>query len=559
MIKLQTTVAALLIRVASGDFNPDAPRAALVEAELQHFLQDLEDKQFPMPADVPDDVAESLVEEDADFSAEVMDVQASFVNALLALTSSPNFYREKPFVRALAAALDVDESAIESGVLAAFRRLYFESHTLTLGDLRARMERRDDDQPRKLPMAERAERLAQLKAQLTGVTIDVQLEPAHRLVDAVNQQIEDNCVKYVPIKDCLSRESELMHQKHETAIDFLPDGTMKLSKKQKEIHADTTGELKVKMAMQRRALAYHMAGRPLEDELQKLQDSPEADAARVKAANRLYEVALLCIFIAVVRGMNAAFAATNKLVLLDVDALAAMILCAMKAVQCDTKTRVTLGNGDHVFLQESQDWGKSLNLLGRTLDLESAYKQVGAFVDELWNRIIVVFDPHRAKPAFFVATALMFGSSASVYAFNRISRFLWHIQMAMFNIWSTNFYDDYPTVEPGEVATSSLEASSLLLDCLGWKFAKEGKKALPFAEVFSVLGVQLRLGNSSKGEIWMQNKPDRVASISATVERLHDRGKIHAGEAASLHGQVKLRTKGGGTTTKRFSESSESL
>ena len=125
----------------------------------------------------------------------------------------------------------------------------------------------------------------------------------------------------------------------------------------------------------------------------------------------------------------------------------------------------------------------------------------------------------------------------------------------------------------------SYGASSLLLDCLGWKFAKEGKKALPFAEVFSVLGVQLHLGNSSKGEIWMQNKPDRVASISATVERLHDRGKIHAGEAASLHGQlnfsqgqmlgaalepawfisVKLRTKGGGTTTKRFSESSESL
>ena len=108
-------------------------------------------------------------------------------------------------------------------------------------------------------MAERAERLAQLKAQLNGVTIDVQLEPSHRLVDEVNQQSEDNCIKYVPIKDCLSREPELMYERHETAIDFRPDGTMKLSKKQKEIHADTPGELKVNMAMQR-ALAYHMAG-----------------------------------------------------------------------------------------------------------------------------------------------------------------------------------------------------------------------------------------------------------------------------------------------------------
>ena len=52
-----------------------------MEAELQQFLLDLEDKQFPMPADVPEDVAESLVEEDADFNAEVMDVQASLCDA----------------------------------------------------------------------------------------------------------------------------------------------------------------------------------------------------------------------------------------------------------------------------------------------------------------------------------------------------------------------------------------------------------------------------------------------------------------------------------------------
>ena len=51
-----------------------------------------------------------------------------------------------------------------------------------------------------------------------------------------------------------------MHQKHESAIGFMPDGTMKLSKKQKQIFADVSGDLKVRMAMQRRALAYHMAG-----------------------------------------------------------------------------------------------------------------------------------------------------------------------------------------------------------------------------------------------------------------------------------------------------------
>lgn len=61
MVKLQATVAALLLRV-------------LAEVELELFLQDIESKQFPMPADAPEDVLESLVEEDADLSAEVMDV-----------------------------------------------------------------------------------------------------------------------------------------------------------------------------------------------------------------------------------------------------------------------------------------------------------------------------------------------------------------------------------------------------------------------------------------------------------------------------------------------------
>ena len=139
---------------------------------------------------------------------------------------------ETPFVRALATTLDVREADIATAELVAFRRLYYESHTLALGDLRSRMERKADDTPRRLPMAERAERLASLKGELAGLTIDAQLEPAHRLVDSTIQQAEDNTLRYIALKECLSRESEIMHQKHESAIDFMPDGTMKLSKKQ---------------------------------------------------------------------------------------------------------------------------------------------------------------------------------------------------------------------------------------------------------------------------------------------------------------------------------------
>ena len=52
----------------------------------------------------------------------------------------------------------------------------------------------------------------------------------------------------------------MLHSKSEPTIEFQADGTMKLSKKQQEIRAENSGDLRVKMAMQRRALAYHIAG-----------------------------------------------------------------------------------------------------------------------------------------------------------------------------------------------------------------------------------------------------------------------------------------------------------
>ena len=169
----------------------------------------------------------------------------------------PGSADEQPLIDALTKILTVEPGPAE---LASWRRLYFECHTAAMTELKTRLERKDDEAPRKLLMPERIERLERAKRALSGITIDAQLEPAHRLVDAAVQQAEDSTVRYIPLKDCLSRESELLHSKTELSIEFSADGTMKLGKKQAEIQAETSGDLRVKMAMQRRALAYHIAG-----------------------------------------------------------------------------------------------------------------------------------------------------------------------------------------------------------------------------------------------------------------------------------------------------------
>ncbi|CAK9055714.1 unnamed protein product [Durusdinium trenchii] len=178
---------------------------------------------------------------------------ATFGQFAFVSSFQPGSPDETPFVTALTKVLGEPPSP---GDLAGWRRLFFESHTLTMSDLRSRLDRRDDEPPRKLLMPERAERLEAAKTTLVGLTIDSQLEPAHKLVDVVVQQAEESTIRYIPLKDCLSRESELLHNKHEQAIEFKNDGTMRLSKRQKEIRADIGGDLKAKLAMQRLANAF---------------------------------------------------------------------------------------------------------------------------------------------------------------------------------------------------------------------------------------------------------------------------------------------------------------
>ena len=144
-------------------------------------------------------------------------------------------------------------------ILPVYRRLFYESHTLAIQDLRTRLESRDSQEPRKLAMPERMDRLGRLKAALAGITMDAQMEPSHALVDRVVAMAEEQSVYYIDLSLCTSRESEVNMLRKEPILEFAADGSIKLAKKNKEASADVVGELRVRMCMQRRSLAFEMA------------------------------------------------------------------------------------------------------------------------------------------------------------------------------------------------------------------------------------------------------------------------------------------------------------
>ena len=130
-------------------------------------------------------------------------------------------------------------AALSVGALAVMRQAFFEAHTMMLASLRDRVDRKDDDTPQKVPLPERMERLDRQRARLSGVPITGALEPAYSLIDHVFQQRHDEMLRYLAPEACISRQQELLATK-----------TVKAEK------ADTSTELKIREALQRRSLAY---------------------------------------------------------------------------------------------------------------------------------------------------------------------------------------------------------------------------------------------------------------------------------------------------------------
>ena len=61
-----------------------------------------------------------------------------------------------------------------------------------------------------------------------------------------------------------------------------------------------------------------------------------------------------------------------------------------------------------------------------------------------------------------------------------------------------------------ETSETANECMAGLLDALGWRFARDGDKAQPFHQVFSVLGVSADLSRVANGEVTLRNKDARA-------------------------------------------------
>ena len=152
---------------------------------------------------------------------------------------------------------------------------------------------------------------------------------------------------------------------------------------------------------------------------------------------------------------------------------------------------------------------------------------------------------------YYIGQSLPFGSTASVYSFNKTARALQFLLWEDFGVVTTPFYDDYPTLEFAMAAENTTQVVSGFFQLLGWRHAVSGKKAKPFASTFAALGVEYDLANLTNAFFTVGNKPERLLRIERLIDRAAQEGKVTSSAAASIHGLLNFAS--GSHLAKRFS------
>ena len=240
-------------------------------------------------------------------------------------------------------------------------------------------------------------------------------------------------------------------------------------------------------------------------------------------------------------GTNRAFGSRQKVSILGIDHVIAWSRALLHA-EHEGFVSVTDNEGIKWEAWLHQGWrdGEWSNLEGRVADLKNAYKQVAVAPEHCAFNIIAVYDPINKQTKLFRAIALMFGQTAAVYAFLRISRALAALGSHLLSLFLVEYFDDFTQVEAAVLGDSSQLALEELLDLLGWKVADTESKRKPACKLFLALGVQIDFRETIGNYIILRPKEGRIKSIIEMAEEVLKKGSMNFKEALSIKGKLQF-------------------
>ena len=143
-------------------------------------------------------------------------------------------------------------------LMSLLRRLHFEAVTMVVAHLKTNVSTDAGvEGGRKLPPVEKVARLNEQQNRLKGLTIRGELQPSYALVDLVASIADSGSIIWIPPSKCTKRDSEVQQSLKEKPTTLtVEQQTLKLSAGEAKLKADTSNELLMQWALQRRGLAF---------------------------------------------------------------------------------------------------------------------------------------------------------------------------------------------------------------------------------------------------------------------------------------------------------------
>ena len=167
-------------------------------------------------------------------------------------------------------------------------------------------------------------------------------------------------------------------------------------------------------------------------------------------------------------------------------------------------------------------------------DLDSAYRQLG--VRNTDYSYVVLQTPRGAM--LFRHTALCFGSTASVWSFNRFADSLVFLMHHLLITPCLHYVDDFGGVEPSSSATSAFNSFADFFKCLGLK--TKDKKAEPPNCSQKLLGVIIEVEEHG---VRLSPCPVRLTKIQEEINRALVQNNLTPEEAQRLSGKTRFPSK----------------
>ena len=182
-------------------------------------------------------------------------------------------------------------------------------------------------------------------------------------------------------------------------------------------------------------------------------------------------------------------------------------------------------------------------VVGKTYDLKSAYKQYGVrkFDRELLR--LAVWDPKQQRVRYLGINALPFGAIGSVSSFLRVSMAVWFLGVKGLRLCWTSFFDDYTLLSRRSNSNSASLSAEFLFQLLGITFATEGKKAVEWNTKVKTLGVVLDLApengtGTTNRYVTIGHTETRIVELTALIDSILERGAMSNKDAERLRGRL---------------------